>query len=324
MMLLKFHLEDGDTYDVLVDEFAICCVYLGMDAEAVRALALKRLDEFGLYDSIRSDEDRMQSYMRSHLDNILDRFSNVLHTVKTKQKSVNEEVDEQVSNENRIAEYGEQAIALFEDIIKEPSKSLSRLDLILGYERILNYCKHIGLKGDIADKCISRIGELSSFEESSGRNEGSIASEALKIYLGQALPKSGEYDVFLSYKSEDEILAKKVYDYLTQSGKEVFFAKETLPQLGESEYEEMIFEAIDRSRHMILIVSNPDYLKTSWVKDEWSTFNNEIREGRKNGNLILLLTDDVAGDKGRLPGQLRQKEIVKMSEFRSRLLAYLR
>ena len=32
-------------------------------------------------------------------------------------------------------------------------------------------------------------------------------------------------DVFLSYKSEDEILAKKVYDYLTQSGKEVFFAK---------------------------------------------------------------------------------------------------
>ena len=83
------HLEDGDTYDVLVDEFAICCVYLGMDAEAVRALALKRLDEFGLYDSIRSDEDRMQSYMRSHSDNILDRFSNVLHTVKTKQKSKN-------------------------------------------------------------------------------------------------------------------------------------------------------------------------------------------------------------------------------------------
>ena len=75
---------------------------------------------------------------------------------------------------------------------------------------------------------------------------------------------------------------------------------------------------------MILIGSNPDYLKTSWVKDEWRTFNNEIREGRKNGNLILLLADDIAGDKGRLPGQLRQKEIVKMSEFRSRLLAYLR
>ena len=318
------HLDDGDIYDVLIEQFAICCVYLGMDAEAVRELALKRLDEFGLFDSLCSSDDRMQSYMRSHLDHILERFANVLHTAETSQKAVNEEVDEQVSDEDRIAEYGELAIALFEDIIKEPSKSKSRLDLILGYERILNYCKHIGLKGDIADKCISRIAELSSFEETSGKNESSIASEALKIYLGQALPKSGEYDVFLSYKSEDEILAKKVYDYLTQSGKEVFFAKETLPQLGESEYEEMIFEAIDRSRHMILIGSNPDYLKTSWVKDEWSTFNNEIREGRKKGNLILLLADDIAGDKGRLPGQLRQKEIVKMSEFRSRLLAYLR
>lgn len=318
------HLDDGDTYDVLVDQFAICCVYLGMDSDAVRELALKRLDEFGLFDSATSNDDRMQSYMRSHLDNILDRFANALHTVETNHKVVNEEVNKQVSDEDRIAEHGELAIALFEDIIKEPSKSISRLDLILGYERILNYCKHVGLKGDIADKCISRIAELSSIEGSSGLSESSIASEALKIYLGQALPKSGEYDVFLSYKSEDEILTKKIYDYLTQSGKEVFFAKETLSQLGESEYEEMIFEAIDRSRHMILIGSNPDYLKTSWVKDEWSTFNNEIREGRKNGNLILLLADDIAGDKGRLPGQLRQKEIVKMSEFRSRLLAYLR
>ena len=86
----------------------------------------------------------------------------------------------------------------------------------------------------------------------------------------------------------------------------------------------MIFEAIDRSKHMVLIGSNPDYLKTAWVKDEWSTFNNEIREGRKNGNLILLLSDDIASDKGRLPCQLRQKEIVKMSEFRNRLLSYLR
>lgn len=318
------HLGNGDTYDVLADQFAICCVYLGMDAQAVRELALKRLDEFGLFSSDGSGAERAESCMHSRLDHILERFTNALRTVEMNQKVADKAVNKQVSDENRIAEHGELAIALFEDIIKEPSRSMSRLDLILGYERILNYCKHVGLKGDIADKCISRIAELSSVEGSAGAKETSSASEALKIYLGQALPKSGEYDVFLSYKSENEILAKKVYDYLSQSGKEVFFSKETLPQLGESEYEEMIFEAIDRSRHMVLIGSNPDYLKTSWVKDEWSTFNNEIREGRKNGNLILLLADDIAGDKGRLPGQLRQKEIVRMSEFRSRLLAYLR
>lgn len=117
--------------------------------------------------------------------------------------------------------------------------------------------------------CISRIAELSSLDVSYETSESSFETEALKIYLGQILPMSGKYDVFLSYKSED-------------------------------------------------------YLKSPWVKDEWSTFNNEIREGRKNGNLILLLSDDIEFDKGRLPGQLRQKEIIKMSEFRSRLLSYLR
>lgn len=86
--------------------------------------------------------------------------------------------------------------------------------MILGYERILNYCKHIGLRENIADKCISRIGESNSFEEHSGKKESSIASKILKIYLGQALPKLEKYDVFLSYKSEDEIWAKKVNDYM--------------------------------------------------------------------------------------------------------------
>ncbi len=140
----------------------------------------------------------------------------------------------------------------------------------------------------------------------------------------QARPSLRGYDVFISYKSEDESLAKEVYDYLTEMDKKVFYSKETLPQLGRSEYEKTIFEAIDRSRHMVLIASDPEYLKTAWVQDEWSTFNNEIREGRKTGNLVLLLTDDISAEKGRLPAQLRQKEIVRMSELKSRLLSYLR
>ena len=130
--------------------------------------------------------------------------------------------------------------------------------------------------------------------------------------------------MFLSYKSEDEDLARKVYDYLTQSGKEVFFAKQTLPQLGESEYRAAIFEALERSKHLVVVGSKPDYLKTKWVRKEWDTFDNEITDGRKTGALVLLLADDIVADKGKLPIELRAKEIVKMSEFRSRLLSYLR
>ena len=49
-----------------------------------------------------------------------------------------------------------------------------------------------------------------------------------------------------------------------------------------------------------------------------------MTDDRKVGTLILVLADDIAADKGKLPIELRTKEIVKMSEFRSRLLSYLR
>lgn len=317
-------LDDGDTYDVLVDQFAICCAHLGMNVNSVRNLALKRLCEFTMFDPHYVGDDRMQEYMRSHFENLIDRFNNAVSAIDSDYTSSTNKDCHQNGEETQIAQYGELAIALFEDIIQDKSKSLSRHDLILGYERILNYCKHVGLKGDVADKCISRIAELNSFEESVPSGESSLASEALKIYLGQALPRSGEYDVFISYKSEDEVLAKKVYDYLTQSGKEVFFAKETLPQLGDSEYRTAIFDAIERSKHMVVVSSQPDYLKTKWVKKEWDTFDNEVTDGRKDGTLILVLADDIVANKGNLPIELRAKEIVKMSEFRSRLLSYLR
>lgn len=317
-------LEDGDTYDVLVDQFGICCARLGMNVDSVRDLALQQLCEFTMFDSRYVGDDRMQTYMRSHFENLMDRFNNAVCTIDSDSTDSTNNDRQQNGEETKIAQYGELAIALFEDIIQDKSKSLSRHDLILGYERILNYCKHVGLKGDVADKCISRIAELNSFEESTSSGESSVASEALKIYLGQALPKSGEYDVFISYKSEDEVLAKKVYDYLTQSGKEVFFAKETLPQLGDSEYRTAIFDAIERSKHMVVVSSQPDYLKTKWVKKEWDTFDNEVTDGRKDGALILVLADDIVANKGNLPIELRAKEIVKMSEFRSRLLSYLR
>ena len=300
-------------YDVVVEEFIMCCFRMDLKEEIIYKIINERLVvTFQLFNKESLIKDFMERFRKKKNNEYINMQKHIVEEIPVEE------------DENKIAQHGETVIALFEELMQESTRNQSRHNLILGYERILNYCKYMGLKGEIADKCISRIAELSSFNELQNGDNNSNIINALKIYLGQAIPQSGEYDVFLSYKSEDTILAQKVFEYLAQSGKEVFFSKETLPHLGESEYEEMIFEAIDRSKHMVLIGSNPDYLKTAWVKDEWSTFNNEIREGRKNGNLILLLSDDIASDKGRLPCQLRQKEIVKMSEFRNRLLSYLR
>lgn len=317
------HGDDGDTRSVLLGQLAMCCAHLGMDEEKVRRLALDRLAEFVMVDLDDEDDGPLQRMKRGVMEELLNSFHNALATVESKHGG-RAEAAEDKGDEGKIAQYGELAIALFEDLIQDNAKGLSRHDLMLGYERILNYCKHVGLKGEVADQCITRIAQLSEWEDTPQTGESSAQTQALKIYLGQILPQSGEYDVFISYKSEDEALARKVYDYLTQSGKEVFFSERTLTQLGNSEYRAAIFKALEHSRHMVLVSSNPEYLKTKWVHKEWDLFDNELTDDRKVGTLILVLADDIAADKGKLPIELRTKEIVKMSEFRSRLLSYLR
>lgn len=243
---------------------------------------------------------------------------------KTKNiESITVVADELAGPEACIAQCGQNAIELFESILEGAGNKLSRLDLITGYQRILDYCGVLGIKGDVAKKCVERIDELKTVNDEIDGDYSEI-NTALRVYLGETLPQFGEYDVFLSYKSEDVSMATTIYNFLTQHGKMVFFSKETLPRLGESEYKDAIFEAIDHSKHMIVVGSDPDYLKTPWVKREWDAFDNELLEERKDGNLLLVLSDSAATDKGKLPTQLRKYEIVRMSEFRERLLSYLR
>ena len=225
--------------------------------------------------------------------------------------------------QERIARHGAKVMDIFEELLSVDRTHLSPADLMLGYQRVLDYCKYLGLKGQVADDCIQRIEEL-RYGAAAERDSYTPDQLALKVYLGQNLPQSGQYDVFLSFKSEDVTIARTIYEFLTRNGKMVFFSKETLPRLGESEYKDAIFEAIDHSKHMIVVGSDPDYLKTPWVKREWDAFDNELLEERKDGNLLLVLSDSAATDKGKLPTQLRKYEIVKMSEFRERLLSYLR
>ncbi len=46
---------------------------------------------------------------------------------------------------------------------------------------------------------------------------------------------AAEYDVFISYKSEDAAQAREVYEFLQAQGLQVFFSRESLPRLGSDE-----------------------------------------------------------------------------------------
>lgn len=99
------------------------------------------------------------------------------------------------------------------------------------------------------------------------------------------------YDVFISSKSEDYTYARQVYDFLTAQGYLVFLADTELRKKGVAEYGEVIDDALDSSEHMILFSSSADYVRSSYVKNEWRTFLEEKRSGRKDGNIVTILKD---------------------------------
>ncbi len=97
------------------------------------------------------------------------------------------------------------------------------------------------------------------------------------------------YDVFISCKSEDYPLAKPIYDYLVECGLVVFLASEELRNRGVAFYGEIIDEALDSADHMIVFASKAEYVTTPYVSYEWRTFAEELRSGRKGGNIVTVL-----------------------------------
>ena len=95
------------------------------------------------------------------------------------------------------------------------------------------------------------------------------------------------YDIFLSYKEQDDItkqrtddshLAHNLYNELTGQGYKVFFAPKSL---GAGLYEPQIYSAIISSKVMIVLGTKPEYFNAVWVKNEWSRFTELIENGEQ-------------------------------------------
>jgi hypothetical protein len=138
-----------------------------------------------------------------------------------------------------------------------------------------------------------------------------------------ATPSAGEYDVFISYKSEDTAHAREVYEFLKAQGLRVFFSRESLPRLGSDEYHEQIDLAIERARHMVIVTTSGEHTMAKWVNYEWRLFLGEKLAGRKTGNLVSVIAGDMTiGD---LPISLRNREVLQLTPADlGRLLEYVK
>ncbi len=119
---------------------------------------------------------------------------------------------------------------------------------------------------------------------------------------------SDEIDVFISYNSDDLEYAEKIAEMCKFAGKSYFLSAENLKKLGESAYVEAIAEALDKSRHLVVVCMVVESLQSKWVKLEYTTFINEKYSGRKDGNIVTVVADGISVNE--LPILLRSHEVI--------------
>jgi hypothetical protein len=123
---------------------------------------------------------------------------------------------------------------------------------------------------------------------------------------------SPSIDVFISRKSDDAHLAKKLYQYLSDQGLSVFEANEGIAMRADSVFRKTIDDAVEECTHMIVLASSAENIKSKWVEYEWGLYINEKNSGRKDGNIFTVVTPNV--DINDLPLSLRDKQMIYFDE----------
>ena len=127
------------------------------------------------------------------------------------------------------------------------------------------------------------------------------------------VPKKIQEDlIFISAKSADYDHARRVYRFLIEQGLSAFMSDESLPDIGISDYRKAIDDALDRAKHMIVVTSSAEHVRSSWVEAEWGLFIGEKRSGHKMGNLVTLTVGDMSPTA--LPASLRYFEVIALED----------
>lgn len=263
------------------------------------------------------------------------RFSqNDTNSESKSKKAVSSSIDERFE---AIADYFSKGNELF-NLIGQDNKARDFYScLLMSYERLKSYCAEVGEKRAFGE-CVIKISELKELIAKIDIEdiESTEAERGIKALLGLTLPKSGNYDAFISYKHYDEDRAYRVYTLLQRHLKEVFFDKVTLPELSKSDYEHAVMTALGHSKHFIVIISDikilegSDFTEGDWVRREMRAFNTEIQEGRKKDSEFLILASDevcdqiFASNKENIDIMWHWQEIIRFSEFEAVLAKYIK
>lgn len=128
------------------------------------------------------------------------------------------------------------------------------------------------------------------------------------------------YQVFISFKNldasgqptRDSQIAAELYRQLKARGVNVFFSNEEVQRKCRPDYGDLIDEALESSKILLLVGTSVDYIESKWVKYEWNSFKNEINSGRKDGYIIPILEGVSVGQ---LPFALRHGQVYTSAQM---------
>ena len=132
--------------------------------------------------------------------------------------------------------------------------------------------------------------------------------------------KEEPFDVFICYKetdnngrrTPDSVLANDLYHQLTQEGFKVFFARITLEDKLGTVYEPYIFAALNSSKVMVVLGTNPEHFNAVWVKNEWSRY---LALVKKSGGKKILIPAYKDMDPYDLPEEFSHLQAQDMSKL---------
>jgi hypothetical protein len=139
--------------------------------------------------------------------------------------------------------------------------------------------------------------------------------EELRLKIEDNSSKDSQYEVFISCKitipdsaidekTPEYEWGKQIYQRLSQRGLKVFFSPVSLPATNGA-YEPIIYSALQSARYLIILASEPEYLESTWIKNEWERYRTITKRSTNINRYIKLVIDrKVAKD---VPAVLKQE-----------------
>jgi hypothetical protein len=127
------------------------------------------------------------------------------------------------------------------------------------------------------------------------------------------------FDVFICHKSDDFHYAETVYEELTRRGYKPFLSEKSI----SSEFQKAIYSALDDAKHLIVVGSSRKNVESRWVEAEWHLFLQQLRMGKKKGNIINVMCENMVVDDLPLPLSVYQSISIKDPSWKATLVSFL-